>query len=1343
MLQDSLDVSLDRYDGFEYPGIPRDSLDDNYRITNNIDSQKLEMGPPSMETRNPLENYDFQNAPEDDDPYRQQQIQLGGGSMRSQPSSANRRVRSGNSRISSSHSQHPPRIPSAKSTGHYGSPGSRHGSAGRPGSNGSRDKNPRSHSGSRHSSRNNSGGRLSSGNQRQLRSRGNNERYPSAGSRRGEIPNQETFPSYGYPQDIDQSYVPPQQLGDDDDDDGGEDEEYRNPITSSHDDGNESDTLDAEEQYQRQLKERVEKSLLDIRRIEDEEKENMAKDYVDSLDGDNANDPDIDTGMLVDSLDTGARYQKDEEEEERFVVQPTPQKVHRDDQDSDPEDDFFLAPGKRASARAQPRHGSSTQPRSADDLDKRQSYIREQNQQKLLKYGEHHKTDDPSLNDPAADVQVEYISEESDEEEEHFVDEKGSPIDNRGQSLHISHLGSATSLSLSERKRQFVLKSRPPRPPSHPNSGEPSRRKVSGARNVTPEGAGVARKGSSGTQTQNAVRQQAPTPPQDKYPAFQQQDHNQTQEEVYNPKPLSQPHLQQQGRQVFPSQRQNETGMQTQTQQHYQPPPEQMNQSQQSPPGPLQSSPQQQVQQMPPHQLSQQTPQHQIQHMPQQQVMQQQMPQQQVMQQQMPQQHVMQQQMPQQQVMQQMPQQQMQQSPPQQNPQQVHQMSPQQQNPHQPLHQQPPQYFEHPQYQQYNEQPQPQPLAAYPNQSFQPQHQQVYQHPPPGSQFQQPYSQSNQQDPYYQNAQTSPLYHGYESASQQPMRRMPPQHQQYPQQPYHQDDSFLPQSQGMHQRRDSYDDPRYNQLQRQEEFEQGRSRPYYGQGQPPQQLQQIPAQEYGYYQNPIEDPHRHLQKPPDTGYDQYSEELPNNQGVMSNRSEENGRTQGRKRRPQKYQTTPPPAPNFIDMNKNVKRKPQQKSYKEMYQMKQRETPPLNPHQPLPSISRESSVDVNPEDMWAQRSKNLQKTKSSSGKQGSSKKSAKQPWTKQLVSEQRGAVPIRTQSETSLQSRKKIAPINPSPRTSAQKVNLDINVNIKRMDQAEENLDIDVSVTPRPEYPIYDNPYINPNMREPPPQNFGQPKFGVHNRNGSGATYTANSHMRTYSQDSQDAYPAPRYQDGGGGQGGYDGLSQQQFYEETPRLSYTHPLDGLNNPSHGVLPGIDKVGRSSRTSQEDGYLARLQKQKSPPQYKQYTLKDYRNLKSDIKMGGLGPDIETMQQRQDKVQRGKQYARDINTQNRRVLAQQKPRKLPRPGDGPEENDIHSKRHVAIEYSKKLRKPQTVNGQNTPHRNSSKNSERSPSKYSQLDEDMAKLEELQARHERERQEIDKLKQQVSAPS
>ena len=51
----------------------------------------------------------------------------------------------------------------------------------------------------------------------------------------------------------------------------------------------------------------------------------------------------------------------------------------------------------------------------------------------------------------------------------------------------------------------------------------------------------------------------------------------------------------------------------------------------------------------------------------------------------------------------------------------------------------------------------------------------------------------------------------------------------------------------------------------------------------------------------------------------------------------------------------------------------------------------------------------------------------------------------------------------------------------------------------------------------------------------------------------------------------------------------------------------------------------RISDPDGYLVKMQKAKQGPQYREYTLKDYRNLKKDMRLGGLGPDHEVVAER----------------------------------------------------------------------------------------------------------------------
>ncbi|XP_077985408.1 uncharacterized protein LOC144440050 isoform X2 [Glandiceps talaboti] len=1282
MIEDSLDLKLtERFENVDDSGIQRDSLDGSgVDKSNNFNEQ--ENLDPNMQPDDPAETMDVdQNSPSKDNvAFFEERGRQGshesrrGSAQRSDPSPGTQSKGSGNSRNGSGNSSGlPPRGPSAGKRGKSGigngSPGSRQGSRGGSAPRGPQESFPggrqgssRSRSGSR-LPQSNPGSRHGSGNQERLGSR-ERERYPPVGSTGMEDPQMDGYPPNNQNYDRNMLY-------DDDEEEDEDEEEYRNPITSNNDYDNESEE---EERYQAEVKRRLEQSLADVRKMEEAAKaaEQESDDEEEAAEEDqNLNEP-----MVADSLDVDVNDRRDTQSGARFIEQPTPRReddIGVPQERSDPEEEQFYGVPRKFSGQSKGRLGSSTLPRSADSS-KKQSYIREQNQARIAKYGEQvdPKPDlDPTSDDPAVEeeVRVEYISEDSDNDEEHFVDEKGSPIDNQGRPLN--HTNSATSLTLSEKRRQFVLKSRLPKPPSHPNSGDLPRRKYSGSRDSARGNVESARK-KSGSSSRREVTPSASSLKQKPIP---EQYHNTRPD--YNVPPPSQEKIspprsvveqQPPPQQVVPPQQDYEAP------QLMQQTPPVVNQIPQH----FQTSPLQQVPQSTPQQHYQQSPPQVLQPSPQQQFVP------------SPPQHQ------QQQPFQQFPQgmQQQFQPPPQQQFQQQQQQQPYWQPA--PYQQQPPD----PQLQQYRPVPQPyQQPAQFPQQS----------------QFAQPNPAYQQQDQYYQNPQTSPQnFQGYG-----------PPPQSFPQQ------QFDPRFQQSPQRHPSFDDPSYNVMQRQEEFDR-RGRQH---GPPPQQWQLHPGQQ-GYQ---TEEPE-----------DMYQEEMPDHyRGSVPVQDSATSHNDGRGNRPKKYKTpspAKPPGPNFIDMNKsNLKREPQRKTYGEIHSKKM-VTPPLNPHQPLPNISRESSSDVDPESVWAHRSKHLQITKSGQ-KPRNNKKPQQEPWTKQLVAEQRGSVPIRTQSESALNPQKKMAPVNPSPRTNPQKVNLDINVNIKRLDQSQEidpeNMDIDVQVTPRPDhYRNYDNPYMNPNVREPPPQNFGQPAYNRHARHGSGPTYAMGNvppHVRRYSEDT-DNYMSPRYADPG--ELSYNGVQNaHDFYEETPRLSYTHPMDQHVSSPYTVLPNIPpRDDRSVRTSQEGGYLARLQKKHQQPQYKQYTMKDYRNLKTEIRLGGLGPDSELIQEKQDKVNRAREYARQVGQQNRRVLNQQRP-KVQQPGEVQDPNDLHSKRHVALEYAKKIHRPTPAPSQEGAGQ--SPESQRSPSKYSHLDEDMQKLEELQARHAREREEIDKLKHEVTTQS
>ncbi|XP_072033037.1 LOW QUALITY PROTEIN: uncharacterized protein [Amphiura filiformis] len=198
-------------------------------------------------------------------------------------------------------------------------------------------------------------------------------------------------------------------------------------------------------------------------------------------------------------------------------------------------------------------------------------------------------------------------------------------------------------------------------------------------------------------------------------------------------------------------------------------------------------------------------------------------------------------------------------------------------------------------------------------------------------------------------------------------------------------------------------------------------------------------------------------------------------------------------------------------------------------------------------------------------------------------------------------------------------------------------------------------------------------------------------------------------------------------------------------SNSHPNSKRTSP-YPTLPGIPshKKERESplRTSDPDGYLVKLQKAKQGPQYKEYTIKDYRNLKKDMRLGGLGPDAEVVSERQEKVNRQRDYAKAVMQQNKKVLHQtkQKPwhKKAPTPTNKTPETP--SRRNIAIEYAKKVPKPRVPTPPEQVHeRLYGSNSRQQEDHQEDVALEMARLEELQARHMKEKQEVDKLRTEI----
>ncbi|XP_072885861.1 jhy protein homolog [Hemitrygon akajei] len=161
---------------------------------------------------------------------------------------------------------------------------------------------------------------------------------------------------------------------------------------------------------------------------------------------------------------------------------------------------------------------------------------------------------------------------------------------------------------------------------------------------------------------------------------------------------------------------------------------------------------------------------------------------------------------------------------------------------------------------------------------------------------------------------------------------------------------------------------------------------------------------------------------------------------------------------------------------------------------------------------------------------------------------------------------------------------------------------------------------------------------------------------------------------------------------------ENIYKDTPRLAHTHP------DSHMVLPSIypmaesdseldarpnKKILPSMIRCNSDGYLAQMEKVnklKEKKHYKPYTMRDHINIKQDVKLGGLGPDYKSIQEKAKKMKRQKEYAKQIKEQNLRdgCKSSSSPQKQP---TSTENKNINSSWKLAKEYAKSIHKPKPL--------------------------------------------------------
>ncbi|XP_051541038.1 jhy protein homolog [Myxocyprinus asiaticus] len=155
---------------------------------------------------------------------------------------------------------------------------------------------------------------------------------------------------------------------------------------------------------------------------------------------------------------------------------------------------------------------------------------------------------------------------------------------------------------------------------------------------------------------------------------------------------------------------------------------------------------------------------------------------------------------------------------------------------------------------------------------------------------------------------------------------------------------------------------------------------------------------------------------------------------------------------------------------------------------------------------------------------------------------------------------------------------------------------------------------------------------------------------------------------------------------------------------------------------------------EGYLSQMERHrqmKDKSNYKVYTLKDYKNMKQEVKLGGLGPTNTIPEAMAEKIRRQKLYSNVIREQNKKIS--RIPSLLAEDPVGSDNKD-NVPRRKALEYAKTIAKPKA------PQKLKDTSREKNVSIQAQYLEEMdptqmATLEMLR-RHEEEKRAVAQIK-------
>ncbi|XP_064650994.1 serine/arginine repetitive matrix protein 1-like [Lineus longissimus] len=421
------------------------------------------------------------------------------------------------------------------------------------------------------------------------------------------------------------------------------------------------------------------------------------------------------------------------------------------------------------------------------------------------------------------------------------------------------------------------------------------------------------------------------------------------------------------------------------------------------------------------------------------------------------------------------------------------------------------------------------------------------------------------------------------------------------------------------------------------------------------------------YQNRKGKPRRQLQND-----EVYSQTLQERTGGNTDRGESD---QPVKKSPQKSPSKP--APDFVEDNKQTYGRGPKRTYGKILEKRKDDTSPKRERGPK-NISNsagalsdhEERIEVekpvkpsSAEDIWAQRAKRLQQKTSGKGPKKSSKANERGPMRKypsessvpssskkhmahlQPLDASEPHVMAPYQAGTTVEAR----PVQAVWSDDGQRVSLDINLKL-----------------------------VSPSPNNKPPL----PPVG-HSSDSASNVGSATQVDRIYDYPYADPYS----------------LDQM-----TPRDHVDHYLNTSGHYNAQVNP-YRALPPIPQDQNEDSYVAQYRHSKQAAhvgaQYKPYSLNDYKKMQKEVKLGGLGPDLdnETRKEKQEKKMRQQEYARQIHMKNVQEY-QVARRRVPPPPPKEEPNPFTpnlSKRSVALEYSNRVQrgtaKPSPSPQQTTP--------------------------------------------------